>query len=226
MTHGRPVPRPWEEVYRRQGRLYRGVRLDPWTEDTIQTFPALKQGTWFDAGCGDGKGLVPLTQWYPDATIVAADRAIWGLRRTREAMHGARLDASHLLRGDARAWPIQDQSFDAIRLVHVAGHVSTKERPLVVAEAHRLLRPGGILIATDFGRGDFRYGKGRGVEPHMFERSVGIRTHYTNAEETTKLLEGAAFVDIETKTETFTVTYHGKDLARERIHSRARRQPA
>lgn len=216
MSSGRPVPRPWEESYRRQGRLYGGVRLDKLSAAWLDADPQRARLRWLDAGCGDGKGTVPLAARVHD--VVAADDAIWALRRTREAFTAASASAPPLARADARAWPFRDGAFGAVRAFHLIGHVRADDRARALAEIHRLLAPGGTLLWTEFGTGDFRCGKGEEVEPLTFRRGFGIETHYFTADEMTRLAEAAGFVVSAPQPETFTVRYGGVDRPRERWH--------
>ena len=67
--------------------------------------------------------------------------------------HNPRSNADLLCELDHFPWPLQDQCFDEVRLIHVIEHVGDVVR--TVEECHRLLRPGGLLIVetphyTDF----------------------------------------------------------------------------
>lgn len=67
------------------------------------------------------------------------------LERARELASG--LSNASFLVGDARALPVEDNSFDAVVFDSTFSHVSGTER--VVAEAVRALRPGGMLAVFD-----------------------------------------------------------------------------
>ena len=67
--------------------------------------------------------------------------------------HNPRSNADLLCELDHFPWPLKDQCFDEVRLIHVIEHVGDVVR--TVEECHRLLRPGGLLIVetphyTDF----------------------------------------------------------------------------
>jgi SAM-dependent methyltransferase len=83
-------------------------------------------------------------------TIVDASAAM-----LRQA--GARLPSARLVKADARALPLGDTSFDHVVLPlvlhHVAGRSGAEARQgatAVLAEAHRVLRPGGTLWISEF----------------------------------------------------------------------------
>ena len=67
--------------------------------------------------------------------------------------HNPRSKADILCELDHFPWPVGDQLFDEVRLIHVIEHVGDVVR--TVEECHRVLRPGGVLILetphyTDF----------------------------------------------------------------------------
>jgi len=210
----RRAPKPWDEAYRHQGRLWRGARLDGPTLELLEAWPALAAGRWFDAGCGDGKGLAPLAQRV--ARVDAADASRWALRRARE------VTAVPLLQADARAWPLRDQAYDAVRAVHLLGHLDPEGQSVAATEVRRLLRPQGVAVVCDFGRGDFRHGTGEAIGPHTFRRGVGVVTHYFDIDSYRTLLSEAGLEIIRIETERFDVRYAGSDLPRERVWAWAR----
>jgi malonyl-CoA O-methyltransferase len=89
-----------------------------------------------DLGCGTGAGAQRLRSLYPQAMVLALDRAP-GMARSA---HGAGLDA---LVGDAQRLPLAPASCDAILSNLVLQWCPEPGRAL--AEARRVLRPGGWL---------------------------------------------------------------------------------
>jgi SAM-dependent methyltransferase len=93
-----------------------------------------------DVGCAFG---------YGSAAVVApgpAGRVIVGVERDRELLDRARRDFPWLplIDADARALPIADSCADGVLLLDVVEHMS-EPRP-ALAEAHRVLRPGGTVV--------------------------------------------------------------------------------
>lgn len=91
-----------------------------------------------ELGCGTGHVLKHLVQYCET----------WGLDVSPEAVRRARsvAPAARLLRARGEALPFQNASFDAALARHVLEHLS--EPDLAIRELHRVLRPGGLLLAA------------------------------------------------------------------------------
>jgi len=99
--------------------------------------------TVLDIGTGTGQYLAPLRERVPHGRIIAGDLA-WGMLRDLR-VKGAPGGAC-LLNADAEALPLADESCDAIIASYVMFFVS--DIPGAVAETHRILQPGGVLLAV------------------------------------------------------------------------------
>jgi|WetSurMetagenome_2_1015567.scaffolds.fasta_scaffold02287_9 MPBQ/MSBQ methyltransferase len=167
----------WDMGYRRSGRKYGGAPQD---------LPSLIPGTRvLEVGCGDGKSLLAMAGRGWD--IVATDFS-------REAI---RISSGHqilcnvgFIQADARALPFRRESFDAVFLYHLLGHIPVKGRSLVTSETERILIPGGAVFLRVFSVQDFRNGRGNLVEPNTYLRGDGVRTHYFSREEVESLFPG------------------------------------
>jgi SAM-dependent methyltransferase len=97
-----------------------------------------------DVGCNTGPMLIPLRGRGFD--IAGIDISVDDVQQAERYLNAMRLPASRLSVADGTCLPFRDQSFDAVLLVDILEHTDTPER--VVAETKRILRPGGIAIAT------------------------------------------------------------------------------
>jgi SAM-dependent methyltransferase len=91
-----------------------------------------------DVGCGAGATLRWLSDRGHDAVGIDSSSA--------SLAHASRLvPAATLQRGDAARLPFEDASFDGVLLLDVLEHV---DDAAALAEAHRVLRPGGWLLVS------------------------------------------------------------------------------
>ena len=99
-----------------------------------------------DVGCGTGQFAARVLDRLPAAHV-------WGLDLCPGMLTGAadrvrQADGRlHLVQGDSERLPFADDTFDAITCSHSFHHYPNQER--VVAEMHRVLRPGGRLLIID-----------------------------------------------------------------------------
>ncbi|NPE27987.1 class I SAM-dependent methyltransferase [Methanococcoides sp. SA1] len=138
-----------------------------------------------DAGSGNGRHLLPLSNFYNCVGIDVSTKALTASReylakRDREAHHST---------ASITDLPFQDNGFDAIVCFGVLQHLLRKERETAVSEFERVLKPGGMIFLEVFGIEDMRYG-GEEVEEHTFVRQSGIIYHYFTKEELQSLFNG------------------------------------
>jgi SAM-dependent methyltransferase len=97
-----------------------------------------------DIGCNTGPMLIPLRRRGYD--IVGIDISIDDVQQAERYLDSLKLPTNRLSVADGTRLPFRDQSFDAILLVDILEHTDAPER--IVAETKRLLRPGGVAVAT------------------------------------------------------------------------------
>ncbi|NYT20774.1 MAG: class I SAM-dependent methyltransferase [Methanomicrobiales archaeon] len=164
----------WERDFRIRGRKYGRAPRD---------LPLLSRGSRIlEMGCGDGKTLAAMASrgW----EVYALDFSRSSLELCRENPLAG--DVAYVL-ADAAALPFRDQTFDAVFLIHVAGHAVEPARGTIAAESSRVLRSGGRLFFRGFSSADFRAGRGTVVGPSTRLRGDGIMTHYFTRDEVIRL---------------------------------------
>lgn len=90
-----------------------------------------------DVGGGTGRAARAI---HADRRIVA-DPALGMLERARK-------HDTEPIRADAATLPLQNASIDAVLVVDALHHIA--DRHSTLTEAHRVLRPGGVLVVVDF----------------------------------------------------------------------------
>lgn len=95
-----------------------------------------------DIGCAFGFGSAAILARGPSARVIV------GVERDAKLLERARRQFPWLsmIDADAGELPVADSSADAVLLLDVIEHVAAPER--VLAEAHRVLRPGGTIIVS------------------------------------------------------------------------------
>ena len=107
--------------------------------------------TVVDLGCGGGLETRFMAERLPsDARIVAVDLTPEQLIRTRQTVAGISGAAVHTLAADMERLPLAGAITDAV-VANAAFNLAT-DKAAAFAEAARILRPGGWLIAADLVR--------------------------------------------------------------------------
>jgi SAM-dependent methyltransferase len=126
-------------------------RSAPWRSFAERVLPWASQGAAFggdvlEIGAGSGAMAAAALDRWPSAHLVATDLdpAMVAAARERLAPYGARADARV---ADATALAFGDASFDGVLSFLMLHHTVRWEA--VLAEAARVLRPGGRLVGYD-----------------------------------------------------------------------------
>ena len=107
-------------------------------EQVAQRFIAEGFARVLDVGCGEGE----LARYLPDGAWVGLDNSQTMLDWT----------PARAVRGEATALPFPDESFDGVAILYVLYHLSDPR--LALAEAHRVMRPGGLIAVSAPSRHD------------------------------------------------------------------------
>jgi ArsR family transcriptional regulator len=98
-----------------------------------------------DLGCGEGYLTLESARWARHVTAVDRSREV--LARGKELAARRKLSNITWKRGDLEAVPLPDRSVDLALLSQALHHAAQPARAL--AEAHRILRPGGRVLVLD-----------------------------------------------------------------------------
>jgi SAM-dependent methyltransferase len=101
---------------------------------------ASASASFLEIGCGTGAILSALARAHPRVSAWGCEAYVEGLELAR-----TRVDPGRLLQVDARCLPFADE-FDAIGMFDVIEHIEEDEA--VLAQAHRALKRGGVLLVT------------------------------------------------------------------------------
>jgi SAM-dependent methyltransferase len=178
LTGERTVPGHPEEQYwfARHEAVYRWI---------LRTYRAtLADGLIIDAGSGEGYG--------PDLLTEAGTRLVLGLEfdpaTATHAHH--RYPRTCIVRANLAAMPIRKDVVDAVVTLQVIEHLWDLRGFLL--GCHRVLQPGGILIASTPNRPVFSPGLARGVKP-----TNPFHVEEFDAAQVQNLLLDAGFIEIE-----------------------------
>jgi MPBQ/MSBQ methyltransferase len=94
-----------------------------------------------DVGCGLGAGTRRVCDRFPRALVIGANLSLWQLTQARRRGVGATLGL------DAAQLPLGSGTADAVLAIESPQHFDT--RAAFVAEAYRVLKPGGVLVMAD-----------------------------------------------------------------------------
>lgn len=141
-------------------RVFAGRIVLPWAIQGLEL-----RGDVLEIGCGSGAMAAEVLRRFPDVRITATDydESMVQVARRRLSEFSSRVEACQ---ADATALPFPDASFDAALSFIMLHHVVQWEQAL--AEAARVLRPGGRLIGYDL------LGDGAGRILHGGERNTRL----------------------------------------------------
>lgn len=101
-----------------------------------------------DVGCGFGGTLASLNERFSRLQLTGLNIDARQLARARRLVRALRGNAVQFCQGDACRLPFRDESLDRLLAVECVFHFPSRET--FFREANRVLRPGGVLVLSDF----------------------------------------------------------------------------
>src|SRR5579885_1085497 len=121
-----------------------GVGQEPFEYWVIRHLGLTGSETVLDIGCGEGRFLLPIARLLKGGgEIVGCDLSNGVIAGLPDVINAEHLSVQ-LVVADAEALPFQDEQFDLVMANHMLYHVDI---PKALAEAERVLRPGGMFLA-------------------------------------------------------------------------------
>jgi SAM-dependent methyltransferase len=151
--------------------------------------------TVLDIGCGLGAIDQLLVTQHGAASVVGIDLDPALLAKMEERIRAASLaDRIRGVRVEPGPLPFASSSFDVV--FSKDSLVQIPDKPALFAEVHRVLRPAGRFVASDWlrgGTGDYS------AEMLEFFRLEGIAYNMASLQQSAELLRRASFVDVEVR---------------------------
>jgi len=103
-----------------------------------------------DLGCGLGATLRSFSRRLPHAWLVGLTRVPWQVERARALNQSAGCsERVRVIEGDYEDTTLPAAEYDGVYALESSCHASGTDKGALLAEAHRLLRPGGRLVVAD-----------------------------------------------------------------------------
>lgn len=112
--------------------------------------PDWSPGRILDIGCTIGHNAVPIAQGYPDAEVIAIDTAGASLRYGAARAAGLGVRNIRFVQADGEDLSrFPDGHFDWVQTTMLLHELSAAAMPRILAEAWRVLRPGGLMLHVE-----------------------------------------------------------------------------
>lgn len=158
------------------------MQPDMFVYHAISSLPS-PGGLALDCGCGRGRHLTFLAEQGYRALGLDVSAMVLREARGQGKAQGWEID---LGQGSMAKLPLRDATVDLLLCTHVLESLDSGSILRAVAEFHRVLRPGGHLLAVTAAREGADVTAGEEVEPNTFvfgPPGPGVRLHFLSREE-------------------------------------------
>lgn len=129
----------------RNGGLMNDGRGKTLVSHLYALYPDFTPSGILELGCGIGASAIPVAQAFPEAEVHGIDVGASMLRYAHARSQSIGVPI-HFRQGDAERAPYPDESFDLVFSCVLLHETSESAIGKVLAESHRLLRPGGVAV--------------------------------------------------------------------------------
>jgi len=162
------------------GRLSDELRSKPLDRELLDRFVTKARGEVCDMGCGPGQ--VARYLHAAGAAVFGMDISPGMIDEARKRNPGIRFQ-----RGDMTALDLEDNQLAGIAAFYAVVNVPKQSLPLIFAQMHRVLQPGGVLLLA------FHVGDEVLRPEELWGHRVTMDWHFFPSAEISRLLEGSGF---------------------------------
>ncbi|KAG6888131.1 hypothetical protein C0992_009544 [Termitomyces sp. T32_za158] len=198
--------RHWDNFYKMNASNF--FRNRKWLHNEFPelveaTLPEAGPMTVVELGCGVGNSVFPLlaSNKNPDLQLRAYDYSTHAVKLVQNnelyisppvgSIHAAVWD---LTSPDGLPANLQPESVDVVILVFVFSALHPDEWGRAIANIHRMLKPGGLVVMRDYGRHDLtqlRFKAGRLLDENFYIRGDKTRVYFFELDELAMLFTGS-----------------------------------
>jgi ubiquinone/menaquinone biosynthesis C-methylase UbiE len=125
-----------------------------------------------DVACGTGRFMAQILHTFPRLLLTGLDLSPPYAEAARKAVrHWPQVD---IVEAQAEAMPFEDEGFDSLISIYLFHELPPRVRPQVIAEAARILKPGGAFIVAD----SLQFGDNPGVDGFLEYFPEGFHEPY------------------------------------------------
>jgi cyclopropane fatty-acyl-phospholipid synthase-like methyltransferase len=132
--------------------LHREAMLEQMNAEVLERLQlqGIARPRLLDLGCGLGATLRSFAHRLPHAQLLGLTRVPWQVERARSLNHATGCDNRiRIIECDYEDTILPRANYDGIYALESSCHAHGADKAALLAEAHRLLRPGGRLVVAD-----------------------------------------------------------------------------